>query len=91
MFTPEMYTEEGNQAVIRAMITVATVAETNLAIRNKDTLIAMAAPVLEAVAKLHPEIYDTEPRCWVDDRLDEICRANGWTCNGFEGFEGYDW
>lgn len=84
--SPEMYTEEGDQAVIRAMIVVANMAETDLTIRNKETLWKSAEPIIKAVGNLYYEIYDTEPRHWIEDQLDAICKAHGWAYNEFEGW-----
>jgi len=85
---PEMYSDEGDQAVIRALINIAWIANNNLEIRNRETLLKAAGPILQATANLYPEIYDTEPRNWINDRLNEICRSQGWSYNLWER---YDW
>lgn len=88
MFGPEMFTSEGNQAVIAAVKKIEKLAETDLSIRNKETLTKAASPILREVEERFGEIRDTEPRGWIADKLDLICKKNGWE---YEEYEGYDW
>ena len=85
---PEMYTEEANQAVIHAILKIETMAEHDLNIRNREGLEKVARPILRAVGEKYPELWDTEPRCWVNDYLDKICRMHGWYYNE-DNY--YDW
>lgn len=84
----EMYTDEGDLAVTRALVAIAIVSSDRTVVWNRDTLEAMAAPVLQGVAKLHNEIYDTEPRGHIADFLDQLCAENGWA---FDPYTGYEW
>lgn len=84
----EMYTDEGDLAVARALASIAVTASDRTKVWNRDTLEAVAKPVIEAVAKLHDELYDTEPRGHIADFLDQLCAENGWA---FDPYAGYDW
>lgn len=81
----EMYSEEGNQAVKRALSIIDSQVPN---CRNRRTLEAMAQPILKEVAILHSEVYDTEPRGHIADHLDGICQREGWS---YDRYEGYDW
>lgn len=84
----EMYTDEGDMAVARALAAIDVVSSDRTVVWNRTTLEAVAAPVLQAVAKLYGEIYDTEPRGHIARFLDQLCAENGWAYNEFES---YDW
>lgn len=84
----EMFSDEGDQAVARALAAIALVAQDHTKVWNRDTLEQVAKPVLEGVAKLYDEIYDTEPRANIADFLDQLCEENGWA---YDPYVGYDW
>lgn len=84
----EMYTDEGDMAVARALAIIAIMSKDHAKVWNRETLQAMAIPVLGAVAKEHDEIYDTEPRNHIDDFLDQLCAENGWA---YKDLESYNW
>lgn len=86
--TPSMYTEEANDAVRAAVIKIETMAQFDLTIRNKETLTKAASPILREVGATYGEIWDTEPRSWIADKLDTICAMHGWSYNEWEP---YDW
>lgn len=85
---PSMYSTEGDDAVRAAVIQIETMAAHEPFVRNRATLTKAASPILRAVAEIHPEIWDTEPRAWIGDKLDAICEANGWA---YEEWEAYEW
>jgi hypothetical protein len=84
----EMFSEEGNEAVARALTSIAIVSKDHTKVWNRYTLEQVARPVLEGVAKLHGEIYDTEPRGHIADFLDQLCEENGWA---YDPFAYYSW
>lgn len=84
----EMFSDEGDMAVARALASIALRSKDHTIVWNRDTLEAVAKPVLEAVGKLHEELYDTEPRGYVADFLDQLCEENGWA---YDPYAGYNW
>lgn len=84
----DMYTEEGNEAVARALASITLMSKDHTKVWNRVTLEQVAKPVIEGVAKLHDELYDTEPRGLIADFLDNICEKNGWA---YDPYSGYDW
>lgn len=84
----DMYTSDGNDAVTIALSIIDRLAMNRLQVWNKETLTDAARPLLQEVAKIYSEVYDTEPRGLIADHLDGICKMNGWHYNDFEG---YDW
>lgn len=83
----EMYTDEGNSAVARALASITLLSEDHTKVWNKETLTQVAVPIIEGVAKNYPEVYDTEPRNYIADALDLICKMNGWSHNEWEGYD----
>ncbi len=75
----EMFTYEGNKAVQHAIDKILRLSYDRTLVWNQATLEAVAIPVIEEVAQLHGEVYDTEPRGHIGDFLKRICDANGWT------------
>jgi hypothetical protein len=84
----EMFTDEGNDAVARALAAIALVAQDRTRVWNRETLETVAIPVLRAVSVKYEEIYDTEPRGNIADFLDQLCAENGWA---FDPYAGYEW
>lgn len=93
---PSMYSTEGDDAVRAALALIAAMVPGHDAGLNpamaakygKAHLTAIAAPILKAVASAFPEVYDTEPRAWIAEKLDAICEAKGWD---YASYENYDW
>lgn len=84
----EMYTDEGDMAVARALVAISLTVQDRTKVWNRNTLEAVAKPIIEALAAFHPEVYDTEPRGNIADFLDKICEENGWA---YDPWAGYDW
>lgn len=85
---PQMFTDEANEGVMRAIVAIEAMARDDLTIRNRETLVKAASPLLRAVGALHDEIWDTEPRNWIAGKLDLICKMNGWA---YDEYDSYDW
>ena len=83
----EMFSEEGNNAVARALAAITLLSDDHTKVWNKETLTKIAAPIIEGVAKNHPEVHDTEPRACIADSLDLICQMNGWVYNEWESYD----
>lgn len=85
--SPSMYST-GGDAAVRAFCELARqLAANDLSIRNKATLTEALRPYHAVLRDTFSEVTDTEPRAFIADKLDEICKANGWA---FEKWEGYD-
>lgn len=84
----EMYTDEGDMAVARALVAISLAAQNRTTVWNRKTLEVVAKPFIKAVEQLHQEVSDTEPRGYIADHLDAICEENGWT---YDKWAGYDW
>lgn len=93
---PSMYSTEGDDAVRAALALITALVPGHDAGLNpafaakvgKAHLTAIASPILKEVAKAYPEIYDTEPRAWIGEKLDAICETKGWA---YESWEAYEW
>lgn len=75
----EMYTDEGNDAVRRALESIEFISQVRTKVWNRETLNQAARPIIDALAEVHGEVYDTEPRGHISDFMDMICKCNGWT------------
>lgn len=84
----EMFTDEGNNAVARALAAISLQAQDHTKVWNRFTLEEAARPILEGVAKNHGEIYDTEPRGHIADFLDQLCEESGWA---YDPYGYYSW
>jgi hypothetical protein len=71
----QMYTTEGNDAVAEMVITNLTAAEKSDLPRR--VIIAMLKIGVAEVARVHPEVYDTEPRGAILDVLDKFLHEQG--------------
>lgn len=84
----EMFSDEGNMAVARALQSIAIAASDHTKVWNRYTLEQAAKPILEGVSKVHEEIWDTEPRGHIADFLDQLCEENGWA---YDPYGYYSW
>ncbi len=82
----EMYTDDGNKAVDEALNDILHLSKDRTKVWNKATLEAAARPVIRAVADNYPEVYDTEPRNYIYDFLDRLCKAHGWAYSEYDGY-----
>lgn len=71
-----MYTDEGNQALARMVDGIKTlITEGDVRRRELPGLVRNACTQL---AKIHAEVWDTEPQVAIGDALSEACAVEGW-------------
>jgi hypothetical protein len=73
---PSMYTAEGDRVVTAAVIQLRhKILHQRIA---EDEVKAAAEGLLADVEKTHPEVYDTEPRWFVTDAVNQACEIMRW-------------
>jgi len=73
----QMYTKAGNDAVHRMMVKVLTQAREGNWLPY--TLKRMVRVGVQSVARVHPEVHDTEPEWEIVDEVNRFCDEQGFT------------
>jgi hypothetical protein len=79
-----MFSAAGNAAVARLVDQLDSIADRPDVTRHRE-LVAEAAKLVTQVARRHPEVRDTEPRCEIADRIDAISAQRGWVNDCVDG------
>jgi len=70
-----MYTNQGNQAVARRVRTAVKAIRYGL-VTDIDDVVKMTEAIFTSVEKIHPEVYDTEPREMIRQMIFTACQQH---------------